>query len=104
MEENILRVMQLALAINQAKQDKIRCEVQIDKDGYINLKVIEKIEIHSIVQDFENRKPYQPLISCCFKEGVDDSFVTQLIRKLENICRKLGLNTAERYMKVELCW
>ena len=104
MEENVLRVMQLTLAINQAQQDKIRCEVQIDKDGYINLKVIEKIEIHFIVQDFENSKPYQSLLSYCFKEGVDDSFVTQLIRKLENICRKLGLNTAERYMKVELCW
>ena len=104
MEENVLRIMQLALAINRAKRDKIRCEVQIDKDGYINLKVIEKIEINPIVQDFENGKPYHFLISCCFKEGVDDSFVTQIIRKLENICRKLGLNTAERYMKVELCW
>ena len=104
MEENILRIVQLALAINQAKQDKIRCEVQIGMDGYINLKVIEKIEIHSIVQDFENKQPYHPLISYCFKEGVDDSFVTQLIRKLENICRKLGVDTTERYMKVELCW
>lgn len=104
MEENVLRIIQLALAVNQTKQDKIRCEVQIGTDGYINLKVIEKMEIHSIVQNFENRKPYHLLISCCFKKGVDNSFITQLIQKLENICRKLGVDTAERYMKVELCW
>ena len=113
MEENILRIVQLALAINQAKRGKIRCQIQIHEDGYITLKVDERIKVSmescvstfDFTADFKDKvlNYYEPLIHSYFSATANDEFVNEQIRDMKNICHKLGIDTSERYIKVQVC-
>lgn len=94
MEENILRIIQLALAINQSSQTDIRvlCGVHIRTNGYIEVRIYGK--------KFCSVSRFQ---LCYHPAHYDSKGMAECLRCLENICYELGIDTSERYIKVQVC-
>lgn len=99
MEENILRIVQLALAINRTKRTStpIRCGAQIYESGFIEVRIEECGRFQSA--------PYFSttlLSSHCFKED-DSEAITSCLKELEAVCLDFDIDTRQRYMKVQVC-
>lgn len=107
MEDNILRIVQLALAINrkdQGKESFIRCSIYVHEDGHIEVKATEYTGVFEEIPA-DSKQIYYPEKLALYHIPVNNNSIllTDCLQKLENICHELGIDTRERYMKVTVC-
>lgn len=107
MIEKILRLVQLSMAINQSGQKDFRCHVYINESGNIAAGANDYTgNPYRENPEGQHRVSYyypQVVTSYNFPEEQGDEDIDGCLQKLETICRNIGIDTREQYIKVKVC-